>query len=463
MTTSACRSTQMPDTHINRTPQTTAYPPRPIPSLWTMGGALLSAGVAYALCLLMHYLLIGYCGMALYGDVIFAYQALMVTGALLTMGTKHLVKNHLRAYPSPDTHTHNHFLWWHAGFLTQCLLLFSIVYALLVMSFAFADHVGALQLDRFHIAFWTPISAPFFAISMMVTVYFRAFGHAFAYHFFGHTFVNLLWIAMTLAWARLFPLPDTWDMVLFMVAQSFIAFLIIIVSALFILRDQLRTLIHFKAPLEIRPDWAQGRFSTLMIDLYAQLPVTIVLFCAEIAGSSESLVGVLSLSMGLSSILMLASQAIYHSIYPHLDSLIQSKWRDTTARKALVFANRMTLSLSVILLMVFILNGHSLLAYFGAHGPSTYGLFTGMLVATTIRSFHRPLKHLVITSHEETRRTGMLNLLFYLVLLIGGLMMTSYVGALGLVISYGIFSACQLGYLHTQCYRQYRHAVFALR
>ena len=449
---------------MNSTPQTTtAYPPRSIPSFWTMGGALLSAGVAYALCLLMHYLLISYCGMTLYGDVIFAYQALMVTGVLLTIGTKHLVKNHLRTYPSIDTNALHHFLWWHAGFITQCLLLFSVVYALLVMSFAFADHLGALQLDQFHVAFWTLISAPFFAISMILTVYFHAFGHTLLYYFFTRAFFNLLWIVMILIWARLLPLPDTWDMVLFMVAQSFIAFLIIITSALFIQRDQLRALIHFKAPLEIRPDWTQGRFTTLMIELNAQLPVTIVLFCAEIAGPHESLVGALSLSMGLSSILMLASQAIYHSIYPHLDSLIQSKWRDAAARKALVFANRMTLSLSVILLMVFILNGHSLLAYFGAHGSSIYGLFMGMLVATTIRSFHRPLKHLVVASHEETRRTGMFNLLFYLVLLIGGLMMRSYVGALGLVISYGIFSACQLGYLHTQCYRQYRHAVFALR
>ena len=90
--------------------------------------------LAYGVGFLTSYVLLLYFSPDFYGDVMFAHQVLIVVSTILLVGTKNLTKRFMTRYITSGEKHFAHYVWWHASYLCQAMLLFAILYSSSVLA-----------------------------------------------------------------------------------------------------------------------------------------------------------------------------------------------------------------------------------------------------------------------------------------------------------------------------------------
>ena len=386
------------------------------------------AVISYAISFYMNVVLLQYLPIEQYGDMMVAKQILTVFSVALAMGTKNVSKRFLIKYLHQKSDRYMDFIWWHCSYLLRLVLIFSVVYSFFVLIFVWLDTIGYIQLAHFHVAFWSIVSAPFLAIASIMTVYLLSFGYIALYDFLVEVLQNSLWIFLVFLWMFWAPIPSAWHLILFLVAQSLLQFFVLSLCVFVFLREPLRKTLNLADKLYVDDQWLSHRFSSLMIDLYSSLPVMIFLTTVEVFHSKEHLVGHLSLALSISVLFYIIPQSIYPMIYSSLDHLVRQPGHGVADTRLLKRANRLVVSLDFLALYAVVYYGNDILFLFGEQSMQAYKLLVLFSTVSLIGGLYYPVLNFALISQGHSRFIGRMDVLFYLVLLFLGPLITIYFG-----------------------------------
>ena len=418
--------------------------------------------VSYAIGFSMSVLLLRYLSIEQYGDMMLAKQILLVVSVVLSMGTKNVSKRFLIHYLNDQSPYYKDFIWWHLAYLLRYILMFSVIYSSSLLLFSVLDSYDYIHLGHFHLGYWSLVSAPFVTIASILTVYLLSFGYVVLYEFIVSILGNLLWVILLGVWMFMMPVPDSWDLVMFVVVQALLQFFVLGLCAFILLREPIRETLAQSGELFLDGRWHSHRFSSLMIDLYSSLPVMIFLTTVEIFYPGEHLVGHLSLVLSITILFYLIPSAIYPLIYSHLDHLVRRPQDRAKDMPLLVRANRLVMILDLVLLVVMIFFGQDILRLFGESSVRAYHLLVFFSLVSLIGGLYYPMLNFSLIALGQSRFIGTVDILFYLVLLILGPCVAIYFGGVYCAYLFGGMIVFQFIVSNIQFMRQAGFLVFSL-